>query len=129
MIRCIDRFPDSILGAILDRIEKVYLAGFAILHIFVTFYTPLSSTTTTPTHIDNATCTYEPLGSLPVGECNPPVLMDSGAMEFLPLMLTSVYCAIGLVWAFLRLGWIYLDIGRRKGGKSKSKVKLELKTR
>lgn len=29
-------------------------------------------------------------------------------VEFLPLMLTSVYCALGLVWAFIRLGTIYL---------------------
>ena len=31
-----------------------------------------------------------------------------GDLEFLPLMLTSVYCAVGLVWAFLRLSFIYL---------------------
>lgn len=29
-------------------------------------------------------------------------------VEFLPLMITSVYCALGLVWAFIRLGTIYL---------------------
>ncbi|KAF8313253.1 hypothetical protein DL93DRAFT_2228607 [Clavulina sp. PMI_390] len=29
-------------------------------------------------------------------------------MQFLPLMLTSVYCAIGLLWAFGRLSYIYL---------------------
>ena len=28
--------------------------------------------------------------------------------EFLPLMLTSIYCAIGLVWAFIRLSVLYL---------------------
>ncbi|EGN91843.1 glycosyltransferase family 57 protein [Serpula lacrymans var. lacrymans S7.3] len=30
------------------------------------------------------------------------------SLTFLPLMLTSIYCAIGLVWAFLRLSAIYL---------------------
>ncbi|KIJ70201.1 glycosyltransferase family 57 protein [Hydnomerulius pinastri MD-312] len=29
-------------------------------------------------------------------------------IEFLPLMMTSVYCAAGLVWAFIRLSVIYL---------------------
>lgn len=29
-------------------------------------------------------------------------------MEFLPLMLTSLYCALGIVWAWLRLSWVYL---------------------
>ncbi len=34
---------------------------------------------------------------------------DAGAaLEFLPLMLTSVYCALGIVWAWLRLSWAYL---------------------
>jgi alpha-1,3-glucosyltransferase len=26
----------------------------------------------------------------------------------LPLMVTSIYCAFGLMWSFLRLGFIYL---------------------
>lgn len=30
------------------------------------------------------------------------------SMEFLPLMLTSLYCALGIVWAWLRLSWVYL---------------------
>ncbi|KAK0539752.1 glycosyl transferase [Tilletia horrida] len=30
---------------------------------------------------------------------------DEGSLEFLPLMLTSVYCAVGVCWAWLRLGW------------------------
>ena len=33
---------------------------------------------------------------------------DNSALEFLPLMATSVYCAAGLAWAFLRLSIIYL---------------------
>ena len=28
--------------------------------------------------------------------------------EFLPLLLTGIYCAVGLVWAFIRLSVIYL---------------------
>ncbi|KAF9226448.1 glycosyltransferase family 57 protein [Gyrodon lividus] len=38
-----------------------------------------------------------------------PVLSSgSSEVEFLPLMITSVYCAIGLGWAFIRLSIIYL---------------------
>ena len=36
------------------------------------------------------------------------VSTDASGMEFLPLMATSVYCAVGLVWAFMRLSLIYL---------------------
>ena len=32
----------------------------------------------------------------------------SSTMEFLPLMLVSVYCAVGVVWAWLRASAIYL---------------------
>lgn len=28
--------------------------------------------------------------------------------EFLPLMLTSLYCALGLVWAYARLSFLYI---------------------
>lgn len=38
----------------------------------------------------------------------PLVFGGDSQVEFLPLMMTSVYCALGLVWAFIRLGMIYL---------------------
>lgn len=28
--------------------------------------------------------------------------------EFLPLLITSVYCSIGVVWAFIRLSALYI---------------------
>ena len=38
-----------------------------------------------------------------------PLFFDGNSqVEFLPLMMTSVYCALGLVWAFIRLSTIYL---------------------
>ncbi|CAD7064301.1 unnamed protein product [Tilletia caries] len=33
-----------------------------------------------------------------------PVVIEA-SLEFLPLMLTSVYCALGVCWAWARLGW------------------------
>lgn len=38
----------------------------------------------------------------------PLVFGGNSQVEFLPLMMTSVYCALGLVWGFIRLGTIYL---------------------
>ncbi|KII95236.1 glycosyltransferase family 57 protein [Plicaturopsis crispa FD-325 SS-3] len=80
------RFPRSLSGVILNVIEKVYLAGFPLLQLFITFSPALLRRLSPATHPD---------------ACVPSV-------EFLPLMLTSTYCAVGLFWAFLRLSYIYL---------------------
>ncbi|KAI6164762.1 hypothetical protein EDD17DRAFT_1473910 [Pisolithus thermaeus] len=37
----------------------------------------------------------------------PIVAGKSSDIQFLPLMVTSVYCAAGLVWAFIRLSVLY----------------------
>ncbi|KAH7887844.1 glycosyltransferase family 57 protein, partial [Phlebopus sp. FC_14] len=38
----------------------------------------------------------------------PVLTRDKPDVEFLPLLMTSVYCATGLMWAFMRLSVIYL---------------------
>ncbi|KAF8631520.1 hypothetical protein AX15_002280 [Amanita polypyramis BW_CC] len=80
-------FPGSLPLVALDMAEKVYLAGFPLLFLFVSLF---------PIWIGRH-------GTGDEGE--------SGAamMEFLPLMTTSVYCAIGLLWAYIRLVFIYLQ--------------------
>jgi hypothetical protein len=35
-------------------------------------------------------------------------IQKSPSMEFLPLMLISVYCALGVTWVWLRLGYRFL---------------------
>lgn len=42
------------------------------------------------------------------GSCITSSSVPESTLEFLPLMLTSVYCALGIVWAWLRLSWVYL---------------------
>jgi alpha-1,3-glucosyltransferase len=70
----------------MDVLEKVYLAGFPFLLLFVTLFPIWASRR----RQDNG----EP---------------DAGysKLEFLPLMATSVYCSIGLIWGFCRLIFIY----------------------
>jgi len=89
---------------ILDSLEKLYLAGFSLLLAFVT----VSPALTQRQHINADACVPSSDFS-----CSAPEIDTAGvqtaAMEFLPLMLTSVYCAIGLVWGFLRLMFIYLN--------------------
>ncbi len=86
------RLPKSLFYVILDILEKLYLAGFLLLQLFVSFYPMITAYT--------QRC--EPSSAIP---CDPSSLAK---MEFLPLMATSVYCAVGLVWGFLRLVYIYL---------------------
>jgi alpha-1,3-glucosyltransferase len=88
---------------VIDRLEISYLAGFPVLHLLVTTLPLLSSKSTVEAgpadmsdHLDNATMTTSS------------VTVSSNSMEFLPLLLTSVYCAVGLVWAYVRLGAIYV---------------------
>jgi len=93
-------FPTSLPLVIIDFLEKAYLAGFPILQLFVTFFPLLArsrAVTSKPCMIPFV-CPHpeEPHGR------------GLSELEFLPLMLTSVYCGIGLVWAFIRLSVIYL---------------------
>ena len=79
---------------VIDFLERLYLAGFPLLQVFVMFF-PLitrrraAASGSVSDKADGRESTTSPL-------------------EFLPLMLTSVYCAVGLVWAFVRLSVIYL---------------------
>ncbi|KAH9938562.1 glucosyltransferase [Fomitopsis serialis] len=87
-------FPRSLPFVIIDSLEKVYLAGFPLLQLFVTLFPVLTS---------------QRSGASPTPGADAEVQVEGDkALEFLPLMLTSVYCAVGLVWAFLRLSVIYL---------------------
>ncbi len=77
---------------VIDFLERIYIMGFPLLQVFVTLFPLLARWRTaagSSEHADREETRASPL-------------------EFLPLMLTSVYCAVGLVWAFIRLSVIYL---------------------
>ncbi|KZT71580.1 glycosyltransferase family 57 protein [Daedalea quercina L-15889] len=92
-------FPKSLPFVIIDGLEKLYLAGFPLLQLLATLFPVLTSRKggASPSTGTNA----EAVNGDEVGS-------GASALEFLPLMLTSVYCAVGLVWAFLRLSVIYI---------------------
>lgn len=97
---------------IMDTLEKVYLAGFPLLLLFVSAF-PLMQGQPSVAHVAASmeTCvSADPLNfscreRQPGATQSPPGV--SGLL-FLPLMATSIYCAVGLVWSFMRLGFIYL---------------------
>ncbi|KIK65371.1 glycosyltransferase family 57 protein [Collybiopsis luxurians FD-317 M1] len=77
-------FPKSLPYVILDVLEKAYLVGFVFLQIFVASF------------------------PFVISRRKGLETSEGQTMEFLPLMTTSVYCAIGMVWGFMRLIFIYL---------------------
>ncbi|KAL1944253.1 hypothetical protein VTO73DRAFT_3438 [Trametes versicolor] len=92
--RQVYQFPQGIFAVGIDVLERLYIAGFPLLQLFVTLF-PLVTKRRTPSE---AAASEKGTG----------VDENGSALEFLPLMLTSVYCAVGLVWAFVRLSVIYL---------------------
>lgn len=93
------RFPKSLSYVILDVLEKIYLGGFVLLQIFVVLFPVLTSWYSRGKGL---------VDCIPSREVVCPESPTSKTMEFLPLMVTSVYCAIGMVWGFIRLIFIYL---------------------
>ncbi|KAH9846933.1 glycosyltransferase family 57 protein [Lenzites betulinus] len=93
--RQVYQFPQGVFTVAIDVLERLYLAGFPLLQLFATLF-PLFSQWRSGTPSASSETVKSPEDGV-------------SALEFLPLMLTSVYCAIGLVWAFIRLSVIYLS--------------------
>jgi len=99
--RRVYQYPSSKLSVIVDFLEKAYLAGFVVLQASTSLYPLLTSrTAVAPPDVEVS------LGDPTAMKVD--VVGSSTQLEFLPLMLTSVYCAVGLVWAFIRLGFLYI---------------------
>ncbi|ELU45785.1 glucosyltransferase [Rhizoctonia solani AG-1 IA] len=92
-------FPTTLAAVLIDRLELLYLVGLPVLQIGVMLLGAW------PT-IKGARATSLPANAT-ISEANFEPQIENG-MEFLPLLLTSVYCAIGLGWAFLRMGFLYV---------------------
>ncbi|KAF7301365.1 Alpha-1,3-glucosyltransferase [Mycena indigotica] len=104
LTRRVYEYPNSLSFVIIDTLEKVYLAGFPLLQLFVTLF-PVYMARRATSDV-SGTCVSSAEFTCPEPEPQTP---QTKAMEFLPLMLTSVYCSVGLVWGFCRLTYIYLN--------------------
>ncbi|KAJ1308720.1 hypothetical protein OPQ81_004411 [Rhizoctonia solani] len=92
-------FPTTLTAVLIDRLELLYLAGLPVLQVVVMLLGAW------PTIKGVRTISF-PTNST-MSEVNTEPEVESG-MEFLPLLLTSVYCAIGLGWSFMRMGYLYV---------------------
>ncbi|KAI0307352.1 glycosyltransferase family 57 protein [Multifurca ochricompacta] len=73
-------FPRSLPAVVIGSMETMYLWGFLILEIAVMGCPILAKF----------------------------IAQDPEKWDFLPLMLTSLYCAVGLIWAYARLSFLYI---------------------
>ena len=85
LVRRVTRPMPSNAGAIMHWLESVYMAGLVVVVLGTQIVWPLL------------------LSAFP--HLNVPQL------EFAPLMATSLYCALGTVWGWMRLSYIYLVEG------------------
>jgi alpha-1,3-glucosyltransferase len=116
----------NLLSFLVKSLERLYLLGFVLVQLYVGFiheyvFPPLmefpigpggEATPFTSGIIELAGAVASNQSSTIIESVVKEMSQTAmeGTMEFLPLMLISVYCAIGISWSWLRLSWIYLTV-------------------
>ncbi|KAG8706631.1 glycosyl transferase [Ceratobasidium sp. 395] len=102
-------FPTTFSTVLMDRLETLYLLGLPVIQAIVMLLGAWPTIRGSPQVTQPPTYTGEHSGNTTVYAPETQKAEDqAGGMEFLPLMLTSVYCAVGLAWAFVRMGYLYI---------------------
>ncbi|GAA5833273.1 hypothetical protein JCM9279_001475 [Rhodotorula babjevae] len=111
--RVVYRPLPSLWTMIVDKAEAAYLCGFVGLQIYTSILHSLlfpsapiatavpSLIACSASALANGTC-VDPAAAAQVAQ------VAESSMEFLPLMATSAYCAVGIVWSWLRLSCGFL---------------------
>ncbi|GAA5999903.1 hypothetical protein JCM10207_005964 [Rhodosporidiobolus poonsookiae] len=108
--RVVYRPLPNLFTVLISHLETLYLGGFFLLQLYTSLLHPLLF----PSHSAAASVPSIIHCDATTGVCTSPAAaaveeVSESSLEFLPLMLTSVYCAVGICWAWLRLGWRFLS--------------------
>jgi len=95
----VHRMPPTFFSEMVHNLEWMYLWALPVVHILTSAFPAVAEWYT------KRTPGAETSGKVSDGGDALPQLSQ---MQFLPLMVTSVVCATGMVWAYMRLSWLYL---------------------
>ncbi|POY75162.1 hypothetical protein BMF94_1794 [Rhodotorula taiwanensis] len=104
----------NLFSLLVDKAETAYLYGFVALQLYVSvghslLFPTAEAASAVPALTSCASGILSANGTcLDANAVEQVKQVGEASMEFLPLMLTSMYCALGISWSWLRLSWGFL---------------------
>ncbi|GAA6042056.1 hypothetical protein JCM8097_004084 [Rhodosporidiobolus ruineniae] len=106
--RVVYRPVPNLFTVLVSYLETLYLFGFVFLQFYVSLLHPLLFPSPSPALSSAILCDASTGACSAALETAEAGGASESSMEFLPLMMTSVYCAVGVVWSWMRLSWGFL---------------------
>ncbi|GAA6063187.1 hypothetical protein JCM10212_006853 [Sporobolomyces blumeae] len=108
--RVVYRPLPNLFSVVVNKLETVYLFGFVFLQLYVSILHPLIFPSASPSLDHTALPCDASIANCTVVDASTRAsrAVPESSMEFLPLMATSVYCAVGIGASWLRLTWGFL---------------------